>query len=84
MKSLTMQAKLLASGMALAAALLVLPAALDAAARYSGADISFGASALAAKDQTQRRALPGISEKVFKGLGKVSEYASPDQEKYPG
>lgn len=34
----------------------------------------------AAQQQQQRRKLPGISEKVFKGLGKVAELASPPEE----
>ncbi|WP_370980833.1 PAS sensor protein [Agaribacterium sp. ZY112] len=86
MKSLTMQAKSLASVTVLAAALLVAPAALDRVAEQVEADLSFGATvdAAAADDKKKRRALPGISEKVFKGLGKVTEYASPNQEKNPG
>ncbi|WP_143247480.1 tetratricopeptide repeat protein [Agaribacterium haliotis] len=83
MKSLTMTAKSLASATALAAALFAGPTLLDNLARQSGGELGL-ASAEAQATQQKRRALPGISEKVFKGLGKASEYANPDQEKNPG
>ena len=68
-------------------AFLLAPLAIQSALDYADAPISIGARAHA-QDQggaakTTRR-LPGISEKVFKGLGEVQTLSSPDPEKNPG
>ena len=63
------------------AALLVSPSLVERVAEQADVAISLKASVSAqAEKQKATRRLPGISEKIFKGLGKVSNYASPPEE----
>ena len=76
--------KSIASVTAIAGALLVAPAIIDRGVSEVGVVNGIGASVIAAPEKAAlKRRLPGISEKVFKGLGKVSAKAQPDIDKYP-
>lgn len=61
------------SSLSFTAALLAGPAIVDMSAMGI-------VSSQAQAQKTQTRALPGISEKVFKSLGKVADFASPPEE----
>lgn len=67
-------------------AVLMLPVVMDGGFHNIGINISLQSS-VSAQDKAPvktTRALPGISEKVLKGLGRVTEFVSPDEEKNPG
>ncbi len=68
---------------AVSAALFVSPIFLEKTSKDAGFDLSFGASVEAQAAEKTRRRLPGISEKIFKDLGKVQEFTNPDLEKNP-
>ena len=68
---------------AVAAALILAPAASEKAAKLVGGELNLGASAEAQSQEKTRRRLPGISEKIFKDLGKVQLLTNPDLEKDP-
>lgn len=69
---------------AITAALMVSPVFVERASQELGLNFSLNASAAAQSGETTRRRLPGISERIFKDLGKVQEYTNPDQDKNPG
>lgn len=77
--------KFLASTAIMGAALLFTPLIIDKASQSLGRAISFSSNVYAQGEQQKKvtRRLPGISEKVFKGLAKVTEFASPDTDKKP-
>lgn len=86
MKTWYLKAKSVVSMSTLAGAMLAAPLVLDKVSDALGSNVGFSSAlyAQAAKDEKkQTRRLPGISEKVFKGLGKVSAYVNPDIEKDP-
>ncbi len=83
MKTWFTHTKSLASATVLAGALLAGPALIEGAVRSADVSLSFAGSVHAQAQEKQTRRLPGISEKVFKGLGKVSELASPDLDENP-
>lgn len=74
------------SAVTFAVALLSVPVVLERALVDSGVALSLTSSvkaqADAPKEKVSRR-LPGIGQKVFKGLGKITELVNPDTEKNP-
>lgn len=82
MKTWYSNAKSLVSASALLGALLVAPVAIEQVADQAGLNLGLVADAQAAEKKVTRR-LPGISEKIFKGLGKVSLLTNPDLDKDP-
>lgn len=79
------KAKVLASSLSVFAAVLVAPIAIERAVQdVSGGQVSLSSSALAQTNApAKKRRLPGIRETVFKDIGKVQAFVSPDTEKNP-
>jgi len=82
MKALTGFKQTLISG-TFAAALVLAPAAVEKVAKQTGFELGLGASAEAQAAESARRRLPGISEKIFKDLGKVQALTNPELEENP-
>lgn len=83
MKTWYLKIKSAVSVTTLAGALFAAPLALDTAFSDLGIQADLGSSAVAQAKEKETRRLPGIGEKVFKGLGKVSALTNPDLEKNP-
>lgn len=69
-----------------AVALVSVPMIVDKALLSADTGLSLSSSVHAQGDSAKKkvtRRLPGIGQKVLKGLGKVTEYANPDTEKNP-
>lgn len=67
-----------------AASLFLGPSLVEKASNDAGFQLNLQASVEAQKAEATRRRLPGISEKIFKDLGKVQELTNPNQEENPG
>ena len=83
MKTWYVKAKSVVSISTLAGALLATPVVVEQALEQAGLEADLVAKAYAQDSKKVTRRLPGISEKVFKGLGKVSALTNPDTEKDP-
>ncbi len=85
MKTCLNYAKSVVSTVGVVGAILLTPVLLDKSASDFSVSAHFGATVFAQdKGKKVTRRLPGIGEKIFKGLGKVTELAAPNQEKNPG